>query len=132
MNNRTAAILIGIIFIVVGILGFIPNPLIGVSEGVLFHADTVHSMVHIISGALFLIVAFAAPLRVPIVLKVFGVVYFLLGVLGLLTIGSEGLTHLLGFLCVNGPDNYLHIGLGIVIFIAGTLKGPNVHVARNA
>src|SRR5215204_671948 len=119
MNTKTAAIVLGIVFIAVGLLGFISNPIIGDSETAIFHADTVHSMVHIISGALFLIVALFAPASTSIVLKVFGVVYFLLGVLGLINIGTEGMGTLLGFLHVNGADNFLHIALGVVIFLAG-------------
>lgn len=120
MNTKTASIVIGIIFIAVGLLGFIPNPIVGAHDAI-FHTDVVHNMVHIISGILFLIIAFAAPARAGLFLKIFGIVYLFLGVLGLLTIGSEGMTELLGFLPVNGADNYLHIGLGIFIFLAGLL-----------
>lgn len=121
MNTRAASLIIGVVFIAVGLLGFIPNPIVGDSHDAIFHADAVHNMVHIISGALFLTVALAAPARAGLFLKVFGVVYLLLGIIGLVTIGSEGMTELLGFLPVNGADNYLHMGLGIAIFLAGML-----------
>lgn len=121
MNTKTASLIIGITFIAVGLLGFIPNPIVGGSHDAIFHADAVHNMVHIVSGVLFLIIAFAAPARAALFLKVFGIVYLLLGVVGLATIGSAGMTKLLGFLPINGADNYLHIGLGIVIFLAGML-----------
>lgn len=120
MNTKTASVIIGIIFIAVGLLGFFPNPIVGANDAV-FHTDVVHNMVHIISGILFLIIAFAAPAQAGLFLKVFGIVYLFLGVLGLFTIGSEGMTELLGFLPVNGADNYLHVGLGILIFLAGLL-----------
>ncbi len=123
MNTKTASLIIGITFIAVGLLGFIPNPIVGASHNAVFHADAVHNMVHIISGALFLIIAFTAPARAGLFLKVFGIVYLGLGILGLATIGSSGMTDLLGFLPINGADNYLHIGLGILIFSAGML--PN-------
>ena len=119
MTTKTAAILIGIVFIAVGLLGFVSNPIIGESESAIFHADSVHNMVHIISGALFLIVGLFAPGSASILLKVFGLVYLLLGVLGLINIGTEGMGTLLGFLHVNGADNLLHIALGVVIFLAG-------------
>jgi hypothetical protein len=121
MTTKTAALILGLIFLAVGLLGFVPNPIVGESHDALFHADAVHNGVHIVSGILFLLVALAAPARAGLFLKVFGVVYLLLGILGMATIGSEGMTELLGFLPVNGPDNYLHIGLGIVIFLAGLL-----------
>jgi len=125
MNTKTASLIIGVIFIAVGLLGFVSNPIIDGSGNAIFHADTVHNIVHIVSGVLFLLIALAAPASAGTYLKVFGVVYLLLGVLGLITIGSGGMGKLLGFLHVNGPDNFLHIGLGIVIFLAGTLRPAN-------
>jgi hypothetical protein len=122
MNTKSASVLLGVIFIAVGLLGFVPNPIIANSEDAIFHADAVHSSVHIVSGILFIIFALAIPSRVALFMKVFGVVYFLLGVLGLFSIGSSGMTRLLGFLHVNGPDNYLHIALGAIIFLASTLR----------
>ncbi len=67
-------------------------------------------------------VALAMPVSAPVFLKVFGIIYFLLGVLGLIIFGTTGMGKLLGFLHVNGADNFLHIGLGIIIFLAGTLR----------
>jgi hypothetical protein len=121
MNLKTITIVIGLVFLAVGLLGFVPNPVIGDSENAIFHADTLHSWVHIVSGILFLLFAFARPRKVSIFLKVFGAIYFLLGVLGLIDIGTSGFGRILGFLHVNGADNFLHIGLGVVIFFASTV-----------
>lgn len=130
MNTKTASLIIGFIFLAVGLLGFVPNPIVGDSHDAVFHADSVHNMVHIISGILFILIALAAPARAGLFLKVFGIVYLLLGILGFATIGDSGMTKLLGFLPVNGADNYLHIGLGIVIFLAGML--PQITVRTTA
>ncbi|MES2431279.1 MAG: DUF4383 domain-containing protein [Bacteroidota bacterium] len=121
MNTKSASIIIGIIFLAIGLLGFIPNPIVGNNHNAIFHADTIHNSVHIISGILFLYFAFATR-HASTFCKVFGVVYFLLGVLGLFNLGTDGMGTLLGFLHVNGADNFLHIALGIVIFLAGSLK----------
>lgn len=120
MNTKTAALVIGIIFLAVGLLGFVENPIIGAHDAI-FHTDSVHNMVHIVSGVLFILVAVAAPARAGLFLKIFGIVYLLLGVYGMVSIGDTGMTKLLGFLSVNGADNYLHIVLGLVIFLAGLL-----------
>ena len=127
MNAKTSAIIIGIVFIAVGLLGYISNPIIGSSPDAIFHADSTHNIVHIVSGALFLIVAFAMPGSIRMFLKVFGIIYFLIGVVGLMNIGSDGMGKVFGFLHVNGADNYLQIGLGLLIFLAGTLRAD----ARN-
>ena len=121
MTTKTASILIGIVFVAVGLLGFISNPIIGESDTAIFHADTTHNAVHIVSGVLFLLIGFTAPGFAGTFLKIFGIVYFFLGVLGMMNTGDDGMAQLLGFLHVNGADNYLHIGLGILIFLAGLL-----------
>src|SRR5687768_4076956 len=118
MQPRTASLIIGVIFLLVGLLGFIPNPLFGEHDA-MFHTDTVHNMVHIVSGILFLVFALAIPQSASTFMKIFGIVYLLIGILGFINIGDEGTTTLLGFLHVNGADNYLHVALGLIIFLAG-------------
>ena len=119
MTAKTAALAIGVIFIAVGLLGFIDNPIVGSSEKAIFHADTVHNMVHIVSGVLFVLVAMAAPASASTVMVIFGIVYLAIGILGITSVGEEGTAKVLGFLHVNAADNYLHIALGIVIALAG-------------
>lgn len=119
MTAKTAALVFGVVFIAVGLLGFIDNPIIGDADNVIFHADTTHNMVHIVSGVLFVLVALAAPAAASGFMIVFGLVYLLIGILGLTAIGSDGMTKVLGFLHVNGNDNYLHLVLGIVIALTG-------------
>lgn len=117
MTAKTTAILIGLIFLAVGLLGFVSNPIVGVSDNVIFHADTVHNVVHIVSGVLFVLIALAAPRSAAGFMKFFAVVYLLIGILGFVSVGTDGVGKVLGFLNVNGPDNYLHVGLGLLIFI---------------
>lgn len=120
MNSKTASIIIGLAFLAVGALGFVSNPIVG--HEAIFHTDTTHNMVHIISGLLFVLVALAMPPNAGMFCKVFGVIYLLIGVAGLVQFGTDGMGKLFGFLHVNGADNFLHIGLGLVIFLSGTLK----------
>jgi hypothetical protein len=122
MTTKTAALLIGVIFIAVGLLGFIANPIIGTSHNAIFHADTLHNSVHIVSGVLFLLVALTAPGSAGMFLKIFGLVYLAIGIAGLVQFGTSGMGKVLGFLHVNGNDNLLHVGLGVVIFLAGFAK----------
>jgi hypothetical protein len=130
MSAKTAALVIGLLFIAVGLLGYVNNPVIGESDTAIFHADSTHNLVHLVSGALFLLVAFASPANAAMFCKVFGTVYLLLGVLGLFKIGSDGMATLLGFLHVNGADNYLHIALGLGILLAGFAARKTVAVSR--
>lgn len=120
MTAKSAALLFGVIFIAVGLLGFIENPIVGESENAIFHTDSVHNGVHIGSGVLFVLIALAAPGAAAGLMVLFGLVYLCLGVLGLVNLGTtDGSGVLLGFLHVNGADNYLHIALGAVILLAG-------------
>ncbi len=128
MNTKTAAIIIGLAFLAIGILGFVSNPIVGSSADAIFHTDQTHNIVHIVSGVLFLLVAMASPGSAGVFLKIFGIVYLGLGIYGAATMGTEETKKLLGFLHVNKADNYLHIGLGVVIFLAGFL-GPRANRA---
>ena len=119
MSIKTSALIIGLIFIAVGLLGFIDNPIIGTSENAIFHADTTHNLVHIGSGILFLLFALAAPGSTGTFVIIFGIIYLAIGVLGLIYFGAKGMGTVLGILHVNGADNLLHIGLGVIILIAG-------------
>ncbi len=122
MSAKSVAILIGLVFVAVGILGFIDNPIVGDSPDAIFHADTVHNIVHIVSGVLFLFIALVKPSAARGFLVTFGIIYLVIGIIGLTSIGTEGMGTILGFLHVNGADNYLHVGLGLVILLMGFLS----------
>jgi hypothetical protein len=122
MTAKTAAILLGLVFLAVGLLGYVDNPIVGSSEKAMFHTDSIHNIVHIASGALFLLLALAAPGAVGGFLKLFGLVYLVIGIVGMIQIGSQDMIKLFGFLMVNKLDNYLHIALGVIIFLAGFLR----------
>jgi hypothetical protein len=126
MRAKTAALAIGAIFILVGLLGFIDNPIIGDSDKAIFHADTLHNWVHIISGVLFVLVAVASPASASMVLILFGIVYTIIGIVGFISIGSDGMGKVLGFLHVNGADNFLHVALGVIILFAGIASRKTV------
>jgi hypothetical protein len=107
----TLAKILGVIFIVAGILGFIPNPL--VSYRGLFEVNTFHNIVHIVSGGILL----ASPYyNAPaITLRVFGVIYAIVTVLGFISLGSLNSMRM----ATNSPDNWLHLLLAIVLLWAG-------------
>jgi hypothetical protein len=124
MSSKTAALIFGVVFIAVGLLGFINNPVIGTAEGAIFHADATHNYVHIASGVLFLLVAMMSRASAGFMM-LFGIIYLIIGVLGM--VSGDG--SVLGFLHVNAADNYLHIALGLVIFLAGVVTRRKVAVA---
>lgn len=113
---KKLAVIFGIIFVIVGILGYIPNPVIG-AEGT-FVTDNVHNIVHIVIGIILLIAASRGENASALSLKVFGVIYLILFVNGL--ISPE---ELLGFVASNQADTWLHLVLGVVLLIGGFMGG---------
>ena len=112
MAKRIATIL-GIVFLLVGILGFVAPKLLGA------HLDTPHNLVHIISGArLFCII--------------FGIVYLLLGIVGfLLGTGDDRMFNVAGLLHLGTMDHLIHIVLGIVFLIGGFLTKAGHDTVRD-
>jgi Domain of unknown function (DUF4383) len=55
---KTWATIAGAVLLLVGILGFIPNPLVGSADGALLPTDTLHNIIHIGTGLLALYIAF--------------------------------------------------------------------------
>jgi len=113
MNAKMAAIVIGIVFVIVGVLGFIPNPIVGPSG--IFVTNTLHDLIHLISGIVLLAGAFSS-LGSSMALKIIGIVYALVAVLGFFAL-SNGM--LLGLIPVNSADQWLHVVLAVVILVAG-------------
>ncbi len=113
LNAKTAATVLGAVFVLVGLLGFVPNPLVS-ATGALFQVNTAHNLVHLITGAALLAGAYGG-LGASLMLKIFGVVYAIVAVLGLVMGGPM----LLGLIAVNAADHWLHVLLAVVILAAG-------------
>jgi hypothetical protein len=106
---KKAALVLGIVFVIVGVLGFIPNPIVG--EDAYFHTNIVHDIAHLLIGIVMVALAGSAPNGVMIS---FGVVYGLLAIMGY-TMESP----LLGLIEINGNDNWLHIAFAVVLLGLG-------------
>ena len=116
---KTAAILFGLVFLVVGILGFVPAAtqdmngmpmLLGI-----FHVNAAHNYVHLASGVVFLLCGMAGAGASRTFFKIFGIVYLLVAVLGFM----NGDKPLLGLISNNMADVWLHTGLAVVMLFLG-------------
>ncbi|MGI9068487.1 MAG: hypothetical protein ACR2HX_19040 [Pyrinomonadaceae bacterium] len=128
---KTVAKIMGVVFILAGIVGFVSNDLMGL------HLTAFHNAgVHIVSGAIALYFGFAGTLRGARLFDIiFGVVYAGLGVLGFLAGGHQGhlsagvpgpddpyiLKVIPAMLELGKSDHMLHIGLGLVFLIGGLM-----------
>lgn len=112
---RTAAKIFGYIFVVIGILGFVPglapdSHLLG-----LFHINALHNIIHLASGAVALMAGYASYKASRTYFQVFGIVYALVALLGLMS----GDNDILGLVANNGADNLLHIAIAAAALYLG-------------
>lgn len=117
---KTTGIVFGIIFLIIGILGLIASPLVG-SAGY-FVTNSAFDVINIIVGIIFLIVAFKSASAAAVTLKVIGIIYILLAIIGFFVVDASGTGSVLGFIGVNGATNWLNLILGIIVLACGFKK----------
>ncbi|MGR6920111.1 DUF4383 domain-containing protein [[Actinomadura] parvosata] len=123
---QLAALVVGVLFLLVGVLGFIPGITTGYDDlrfaghhsdahllGV-FQVSILHNIVHLLFGIAGVLLA-----RTWSGARNFlvggGVIYLLLWIYGLL-VGHDSPAN---FVPLNNADNWLHLGLGIVMVALG-------------
>jgi hypothetical protein len=109
-NAKMAAMVLGIVFVIVGALGYVPNPIVG-PDGI-FLTNSTHNLVHIGSGIVLLLGAYS-PLGASLTLRVVGIIYALVAAVGFV-MGDN----MFGIV-MNPADHWLHVVLAIVILYAG-------------
>ena len=118
---KTAAVLFGIVFILIGILGFVPgitdnHMLLGI-----FHVNPAHNVVHLLSGAAALFAGMTSAGASRIYFRVFGVIYGLVAVMGFMV--GDGM--LLGLISNNTADTWLHVVIAAVSLLLGFMPARN-------
>ena len=104
---KTFALVLGVVMLLIGILGYVLNPAGGLLLGILA-VNGPHNLIHVVTGVAGLAAAFMGWAR--LFCQVFGVVYLLVGVLGFVATDSTGM--LLGMVHNNMADNLLHLVIG--------------------
>ena len=104
---KKAALATGIVFLIIGIAGFIPgltneSQLLGI-----FRVDGVHNLVHIVSGLAFIAASQKAKWS-RLAFQSMAVVYALVTVIGFI-VGTDNTV--LGLFHVDQADNFLHLVL---------------------
>ena len=113
---KTMAVLFGVVFLVVGILGFVPavtkdQMLLGI-----FHVNTAHNTVHLLSGVVALLCGMSGAGASRWYFRIFGLVYGAAAVMGFMAGGD---TMLLGLISNNMADTWLHVGIAAVSLLLG-------------
>lgn len=134
---RTVAAIVALVFLVVGVLGFIPGITTGVDRMTLygagsaalllgiFQVSVLHNVVHLAFGVVGLLMSRSAGAARTFLIGG-GIIYLVLWILGLM-FGSDAN---LNVVPVNDADNWLHLGLGVVMVLLGLLVGRRHTVSR--
>jgi len=120
---RLVALVSGVVFVLVGILGFIPaiSPTADSVQGMevadaavlgLVPINVVANIVHVVLGGILLYASMSTSMAI-LILKAFGLAYLLLGVIGL--IAAEGF----GIMPLGGGEMIVHFLTAIVFLVVG-------------
>jgi len=103
---KAAAILVGLIFLLIGIVGFVPaiTPANGMLLGI-FHVNTAHNIVHLASGIVFLLCGMAGTGPSQTFFRIFGIIFGVVALLGFF----YGDNALLGIVAKNAADTWLYV-----------------------
>lgn len=118
---KTAAVLFGVVFLLVGILGFVPavtkdQMLLGI-----FHVNAAHNVVHLLSGAIALFAGMTSAGAARVYFRIFGVVYGLVAVMGFMM--GDGM--LLGLISNNTADTWLHVVIAATSLLLGFMPASS-------
>jgi hypothetical protein len=118
---KRMAVAFGIVLILAGIAGYVP---VLVPDGHLFGlfaVDSLHNMVHVVTGVVAVIVGYRSEHASQVFFQTFGVIYGLVAVLGLV----YGNAPLLGVMSHNWADFGLHIAIAAFSLYLGFVYGPH-------
>lgn len=114
LNTRSAALGLGLLFLLVGALGFVPNPV--VSPDGLFAVNAAHNLLHLASGLVLIAGALTAR-GAGAALQIVGWVYIAVALLGFVLGGDM----LFGLVRLNAADRWLHVVLAMALVAAAYL-----------
>jgi hypothetical protein len=125
---KKLAVLFGAVFVLVGILGFVPALSPMHSDGMryllgIFMVGGIHNAIHLLSGLAALAGAFTSEKYAKLYFQVFGSVYAVVTLVGFIQ-----KTTVLGIFHVNTADNFLHLGLALAI--GGIGFGLKTHATK--
>lgn len=112
---RALAILFGIFFISLGIMGFIPYYITNGKLFDIFRLNFEHNIVHLATGVISLLSGLISPFASKNFFIICGVIYAFLAIFGFQLEDGK----LFDMIAVNMPDNVLHAGIGSMFLVIG-------------
>ena len=119
--------LVGLVLLAAGLVGFLNTPLAGSSANALLATDTVHNVVHLLTGLLALGIAFGLKGETQINAVIgFGVLY---GVIFVAVLVSPTLFGLFS-VAANAPIHVIHVAVALVSLAVGVMaRGGSTQTA---
>jgi Domain of unknown function (DUF4383) len=120
--NRLLGLVLGVVYLLVGVLGFFLTSDTGFAATTgpkfidLFAVNPLHNLVHLVVGIILLVTALVGIRSARIANMTLGVIFLLVGVIGLLLAGSG---NALNVLAINGADNVLNFATAVVLLCVG-------------
>jgi hypothetical protein len=103
--QTTFATVLGAVLLLVGIIGFFNNPVLGI-----FGVNGLHNAIHLISGAIGIWAGVWGGIAASRWYnRIFGIVYLLVAILGWVASGAMA-----NLLMIDAADNWLHLLIGVV------------------
>ena len=115
--TKKLILVLGVILLAVGVLGFWNNPVLG-----LFAVDTLHNIVHIATGLIAIAFAMKGEASARTFARIFGVIYAITAIAGF-TLSTDG--KILGILTADANDHILHLLLALVFLALGFRKNSS-------
>lgn len=114
---KKTAVIFGIILILIGITGLLPNPIIGAGGKAIFETNLGHNLLHLLMGVVMLVMATKGEETATLSFKIFGAIFLLTGILGFVMKSP-----LFGIVAYNSADNWANLMIGIVLIALGMIK----------
>lgn len=113
---KIIAIIFGIGFLIIGVLGFVPQAKVGEDLFGLFRVNTIHNIIYLISGVIALLGGLSCWHATRVYFKIFGIIYGLAALLGIY-FGHGDLLD--GYIANNTNDEWLHGAIAVVFLYLG-------------
>jgi hypothetical protein len=120
--NRLLGLVLGVIYLLFGILGFFLTSETGFAATTgpkvidLFQVNPLHNLVHLVVGIVLVVTALVGIRSARIANVTLGAIFLLVGVVGLLLASPD---NALNILAINGADNVLNFATAVVLLCVG-------------
>ena len=114
---QQVAKIFGIVFVILGILGFLPGITYHHYLFGIFHVNALHNLINIVAGIIAYAVSRTNWRACQLFFRIFGVIFVLIGFIGF----SYGMKPIFGIIANNMAGAWLHIVIGAVSLYFGFL-----------